>query len=183
MEIIDKFTRLSDRKLYYDGDSVVTDLQFLYNKLLNSKDISSYFVEDITNEIEIFNKFNDVKLSTKNRFKNLDTNWNIPEYYKHINLSEYFFDKFQTEVENNNFTDLELDIRIQRIEYELSMFKEYKIELLIICMIYVMDKFQENNVVWGTGRGSSCCSYTLYLLGLHDVDSVLYDLDIKEFLR
>jgi len=43
--------------------------------------------------------------------------------------------------------------------------------------------FEENKVVWGTGRGSSCASYILYLIGIHQVDSVKYDLDLGEFFR
>ena len=41
----------------------------------------------------------------------------------------------------------------------------------------------ENEIIWGVGRGSSVASYVLYLLGVHRVDSMYYDLDPKEFLR
>jgi DNA polymerase III alpha subunit len=50
-------------------------------------------------------------------------------------------------------------------------------------MVYVIDTFKKNNVIWGVGRGSSVSSYILYLLEVHDVDSVMYDLDFNEFLR
>jgi DNA polymerase III alpha subunit len=33
------------------------------------------------------------------------------------------------------------------------------------------------------GRGSSVASYVLYLLGVHRIDSMFYDLDPSEFLR
>jgi len=42
---------------------------------------------------------------------------------------------------------------------------------------------RKNNLVWGIGRGSSVASYVLYLIGVHKVDSVKYNLDIKEFLK
>jgi DNA polymerase III alpha subunit len=42
---------------------------------------------------------------------------------------------------------------------------------------------RDNNIVWGVGRGSSVSSYVLYLLGVHRVNSLYYDLDIHEFLR
>jgi len=38
-------------------------------------------------------------------------------------------------------------------------------------------------VIWGVGRGSSVASYVLYLLGVHRIDSMFYDLDVAEFLR
>jgi DNA polymerase III alpha subunit len=41
----------------------------------------------------------------------------------------------------------------------------------------------ENHVIWGVGRGSSVASYVLYLLGVHRIDSMFYDLDVSEFLR
>jgi DNA polymerase III alpha subunit len=37
--------------------------------------------------------------------------------------------------------------------------------------------------VWGVGRGSSVASYVLFLIGVHRIDSMKYNLDYKEFLR
>jgi len=42
---------------------------------------------------------------------------------------------------------------------------------------------RQNNIVWGVGRGSSVASYCLYLLGVHKINSLKFDLDIKEFLK
>ena len=42
---------------------------------------------------------------------------------------------------------------------------------------------RENNIVWGVGRGSSVSSYVLYLIGVHKVDSIKYNLDVTEFLK
>ena len=47
----------------------------------------------------------------------------------------------------------------------------------------LVDVSKENNIVLGVGRGSSVASYILYLLGIHKVDSLAYNLDIKEFLK
>jgi len=48
---------------------------------------------------------------------------------------------------------------------------------------YFVDTMQANNVVWGVGRGSSVASYVLYLIGVHKIDSIKYNLDWQEFLR
>ena len=56
------------------------------------------------------------------------------------------------------------------------------IELLHF-MKYLVDTLRKNNVVWGVGRGSSVASYILYLIGVHKVDSIKYNLDINEFLK
>jgi DNA polymerase III alpha subunit len=42
---------------------------------------------------------------------------------------------------------------------------------------------RDNKVVWGVGRGSSVASYCLYLIGLHKIDSIKYNLDIQEFFK
>ena len=42
---------------------------------------------------------------------------------------------------------------------------------------------KEAEIVWGPGRGSACCSFLFYLIELHDIDSVEFELDINEFLR
>jgi len=48
---------------------------------------------------------------------------------------------------------------------------------------YLVDTLRKNNVIWGVGRGSSVASYVLFLLGVHKIDSLYYNLDIEEFLK
>jgi len=48
---------------------------------------------------------------------------------------------------------------------------------------YLVDTLRANHMIWGVGRGSSVASYVLYLLGVHRIDSMFYDLDPNEFLR
>ena len=48
---------------------------------------------------------------------------------------------------------------------------------------YLVDLMRKNRLIWGVGRGSSVASYVLYLLGVHRIDSMYYDLDPSEFLR
>jgi DNA polymerase III alpha subunit len=54
---------------------------------------------------------------------------------------------------------------------------------LLFYLKYLVDTLRENKVVWGVGRGSSVASYVLYLIGIHKIDSIKYDLDITEFLK
>ena len=46
-----------------------------------------------------------------------------------------------------------------------------------------MDTVNKNNLMIGVGRGSSCSCYILFLLDVHQVDSIKYNLDIKEFFK
>jgi DNA polymerase III alpha subunit len=50
-------------------------------------------------------------------------------------------------------------------------------------MKYIVDTLRKNNVVWGVGRGSSIASYALFLIGIHKIDSIKYDIPITEFFK
>lgn len=99
------------------------------------------------------------------------SNWFIPEVYKNIDIVKFLLDKTQNEEQ------------YQRVIKELDLFYQYNmVEVLIYCK-YLVDTMRENNILWGVGRGSSVASYCLYLLGVHKIDSIKYDLDINEFLK
>ena len=66
---------------------------------------------------------------------------------------------------------------------ELTEFKTRNLFPVLKVLIYIIDTMRKNNLVWGIGRGSSVASYVLYLIGVHKVDSLKYNLDIKEFLK
>jgi len=70
-----------------------------------------------------------------------------------------------------------------RVVEELVLYRERKMEPMLRFMIYLVRVMRENNIVWGVGRGSSVSSYLLFLIGLHSVDAVKYNLDIREFIR
>ena len=75
------------------------------------------------------------------------------------------------------------DAEIQRAGQELLMFQERNLFNLLKYLKYLVDTMRDNNIIWGVGRGSSVASYVLYLLGVHRIDSMYYDLDPGEFLR
>jgi DNA polymerase III alpha subunit len=63
------------------------------------------------------------------------------------------------------------------------MFQERNLFNLLKYLKYLVDTMRNNKIIWGVGRGSSVASYVLYLLGVHRIDSMYYDLDPGEFLR
>ena len=70
-----------------------------------------------------------------------------------------------------------------RVEEELALYKARNLYPILQLMIYIVDMMRKNNLVWGVGRGSSVASYVLYLIGIHKIDSIKYNLDIEEFLK
>lgn len=70
-----------------------------------------------------------------------------------------------------------------RVNLEMDLYEERDLIPLLQLMMYLVNHFRENNVVWGVGRGSSVASFVLYLIGVHKVNSLKYGLAIEEFLK
>jgi DNA polymerase III alpha subunit len=101
----------------------------------------------------------------------LQKTWFIPDKYKQMNLSDYLLERCKTPEEKTRVID------------ELAEFNRHNMRMLLRFMIYLVDFMKENNIVWGVGRGSSVSSYVLFLIGVHKIDSLKYELDFKEFMR
>ena len=71
----------------------------------------------------------------------------------------------------------------ERVNLELQLYKEKDMEKFLRFCIYFSTIIAENDLVVGVGRGSSCASYLLFLLKIHLIDPIKYDLDIREFLK
>lgn len=178
------FTELKDRKLWYDGSSSV-DANSLSALLGKGVSIKGLFVEKMTPEIERFNKFtrgND-RIWVKNKSDPLNFGWNIPKEYLEMDVIGHIFKKFEELAVKEKITGQQHRTRLSRIEKEINLYLTYGLENVLQTIIYIVDTFKEKNVVWGVGRGSSVSSYVLYVLGVHDIDSVHWNLDIEEFLK
>ena len=97
--------------------------------------------------------------------------WFMPDEYKTIDIAKYLLDLCHTQDQ------------LQRVGKELLLYQDRNLLDLLRYLKYLVDTMRANNIIWGVGRGSSVSSYVLYLLGVHRVDSMYYDLDVGEFLR
>lgn len=98
------------------------------------------------------------------------TNWFIPQEYKIMDIEKFLFDKCP---EANH----------ERLLHELELYRKNEMIPVLRTMKYIVDTLRANNIVWGVGRGSSVSSYVLFLIGIHKIDSVKYNLPIKEFFK
>jgi DNA polymerase III alpha subunit len=98
--------------------------------------------------------------------------WFMPDAYKELDVVAHLYSLCEGD-----------DERFHRVNEELSAFQSREMFDLLRYMIYLVDFMRENDIVWGVGRGSSVASYVLYLIGVHRIDSVKYNLDWREFLR
>jgi len=70
----------------------------------------------------------------------------------------------------------------QEIEHWYTLFPQGP-EKLWKFLHYMIETCKQHDIVTGVGRGSSVSSLVLYLLDVHCVDPVKYNLNYKEFLR
>ena len=109
---------------------------------------------------------------TVDEFDNrLQNNWLMPEEYKNFDIAKYVLDLCQNDEE------------LQRVGEELILFQEREMFDLLRYLKYFVDTMRANNIVWGVGRGSSVASFVLFLIGVHRINSLYYDLSIEEFLK
>jgi DNA polymerase III alpha subunit len=148
--------KLKDFKNIYLDQSVVD--QFNTAKDLNR------------DKFDYLDKYIEPDTSLEQFDKNLQDNWFMPDEYKNMDIEEFLVEKCPEE-------------NYERLIDELTLFRQYNFIMVLKYLKYLVDTMRENNIVWGVGRGSSVASYCLYLLGVHKIDSIKYDLDIREFLK
>jgi DNA polymerase III alpha subunit len=146
-------------------------------------DLSQFFVEDSNQyntavnttfadlpEIKQYHPYpDDYSIDVFHRTK--QSLWTMPAEYATMDIAQWVLDQCQTEAQ------------LQRVGHELLLYQERDLFPLLRQLKYVVDTWRSNNIVWGVGRGSSVASYILYLIGVHRINSMYYDLDIEEFLR
>ena len=98
--------------------------------------------------------------------------WFMPDEYKELDVVAHLYSLCKGD-----------DERFHRVNEELAEFQRREMFDLLRYMIYLVDFMRDNTIVWGVGRGSSVASYVLYLIGVHRIDSIKYNLDWREFLR
>ena len=103
--------------------------------------------------------------------RSLQKQWFIPDQYKNFEIVGFLLDQTTNETE------------YQRVVEELELFYQHDMVDLLIYLKYLVDTMKDNNIVWGVGRGSSVASYCLYLLKVHRINSIKYNLDIREFFK
>lgn len=97
--------------------------------------------------------------------------WLMPDEYKNLDIAEYVLSLCDSEA------------ALQRVGEELLLYQARDLFDLLRYLKFLVDVMKSNNMIWGVGRGSSVSSYVLYLLKIHRIDSLHYNLDIAEFLR
>ena len=98
--------------------------------------------------------------------------WHMPEEYKTLDIENWLREQSPP-----------WDPESTRLEEELAAYKARNMLDLLRWLKYFVDTCSKEQVLWGLGRGSSVASYVLYLIGVHSINPIKYNLDWQEFLR
>jgi DNA polymerase III alpha subunit len=168
---------LKNRSIDQDGKVILNDQGIIDSIFAGNTAIDKINAEQ-SEEVETYNKwanmFDDlpsIKAQPEIVHKANQEYWNMPEFFRDLDIEEFLLSLCSTDEEKF------------RVKYELALYQERDLYSLLKYIVYLVDSMRNNNIVWGVGRGSSVSSYILYKIGLHKVDSMFYDLDVKEFLK
>ena len=144
-------------------------------------DISLFQVEDsleynrsvaeLHAELDLLDSYHNISQTVEEFDSILQRNWRMPKEYKELDIAAYVLGLCKEEHE------------LQRVGEELILYQERDLFDLLRYLKYLIDTLRKNNIVWGVGRGSSVASYVLFLIGVHKIDSLYYNLNIDEFLK
>ena len=144
-------------------------------------DISRFYLEDpesFNNSVESLyhqtpklNKYKKLDVSIDEFDQLNQENWRMPAEYKTMDIARWLLDQCQG------------DHELQRVGEELLLYQERNLFDLLRYLKYMVDTMRKNDIIWGVGRGSSVASYVLFLIGVHRIDSIFYNLPVGEFLK
>jgi hypothetical protein len=152
--------------LLMQGHSL-TDLQhLLVDSSVNIAELAE-LVDDVPDLIA----YSESTESVEDFDARLQSHWHMPDQYQQLDIAAHVLSLCSTPEQ------------LQRCGEELLLYQSRNLFDLLRYLKYLVDTMKQHSIVWGVGRGSSVSSYVLYLLEVHRIDSMYYNLDIREFLR
>lgn len=122
-------------------------------------------------DLNLISKLEPIGVDPTTWHKNNQKNWHMPVEYSNLDIAEWVLEQCKNDAE------------LQRAGHELIEYSNRNLLSMLCYLKYLIDVMKENNIVWGVGRGSSVASFVLYLIGVHRINSLYYDLDFNEFMR
>lgn len=144
------------KNVYIDNDSIVEQYNSAVKLNADKLPLLSTLNSDV--DVKTFDQQN-------------QSQWFMPPEYKKFDIRSWLIDQCQTEEQ------------VHRVNEELALFDQNNMVDLLLYLKYLVDTLKENKIVSGLGRGSSVASYVLYLLGIHKIDPISYNIPITEFFK
>ena len=105
------------------------------------------------------------------------------ELHPDTSFDEKVFYNIVNEIYNKKPDDVLLDDHDKRFIDEMNYFVDNDHQNVIIMLYNLVKRFEEDGVVWGVGRGSSVASYILFLIGIHNINPIKYNISPREFYK
>lgn len=170
---------LHNRKILDDGTVVCSDAAIV-ELIYQDKNIQNVIAEP-TESVELYNKtdrmldtcFGQIETFQQPMYNNIHwlDYWFTPEHYKNIDVEALCLEKCKNQDER------------ARVLKELGLFSKKHMIPVLKHLIYMVDHWRKNNIVWGVGRGSSVSSFVLYLIGINRINPMEWGLEIEDFLK
>jgi hypothetical protein len=170
---------LDNRKITDNGQVVCSD-QAIEQLIYRGHNLEG-IIADNSIDVRLFNQINRLFDMPYNSIKIYDlsedlpikwfSDWFTPEPYSNLDIEVWLINKCKTS-----------DEQLRCVE-ELVLYQERNMYPILKYLLYMVEMFRKNKVLWGVGRGSSVSSFVLYLIGINRINPMLFNLDIKEFLR
>jgi DNA polymerase III alpha subunit len=139
--------------------------------LVTDADVYNNSVQQLHIATELLKQYQELDISVDEFDRLNQSHWHMPDSYKELDIAQWILDRCNGPAE------------LQRAGEELILYQERNLFDLLKYLKYLVDTLRANSVLWGVGRGSSVSSFVLYLIGVHRINSLHYDLDIEEFLK
>ena len=170
----------NERILMPNGDSIISP-EKMKEKLLEGTDSAYVVIDDVIDkykDLESFFIYYSEDIGCDDIIMPIDFSLVKTKYINESNNIQRLKDTIDNSSRKKNTEEERV-----RLEVEFNYITKNRHTKFILELYNLVCEFKKNNVVWGVGRGSSCACYLLYLLYVHDVDSLEFDIPFKEFSK
>jgi DNA polymerase III alpha subunit len=170
---------LNDRRILSDG-TVICSTRAILDMIYSGRSLDGVIAEPNT-DVQLHNvadrlldtNYGEIILGTDGIYGTVDwhSQWTTPDHWLSIDIERLCLDRCDSDAEQ------------ERVRMEMIMFRERNMEPVLRHLVYLVDHWRSNGVLWGVGRGSSVSSLVLFLIGINRINPMEFDLDIREFLK
>lgn len=173
---------LQDRVLRFDGVSVIHPDRLAEALLAGVPPAQLRLTEHSTDTLLFNDNSPEQVLVAGDEPVRLDFSWGLPAAYQDLDLHQAVASAYEARLPELSLTYTQEEA-LDRLAAELEQVERRGMVEFVKTIIYILDTFRQQGVVWGVGRGSSCASYVLFILGLHAVDPLRYNVAMSEFFH
>jgi DNA polymerase III alpha subunit len=165
-----------------DWGRVVASYDQAIEVLMSGRDLNIVNVQ-ASPELERYNEFCRMFDKTDEIIRPVEPMAETPEVY-HAHRSQEWISKVDSsQLWDDLLAKCETTIERERFVMELEEFGKRGMIEVLVQLDAMIKELDSANVVRGVGRGSSVASFILYLMGVHFINPIAYNIDVGEFLK